>query len=177
MLPDNVTPSAVDGWNIDEDPANNPTFPMRDVAADRSKGSDWPQPAIQERRVEVLQSIEYARSPAVFGTTMPPSGLSGAIRRLAFKRSESDWWHWLLLMAADRVNVVEGVIEDLGQGRIPNIPAEMGLRAELEHNRPAFIRKAVAVLAVTGVAAALLARRHSGPARSRRRDRIRPGIR
>lgn len=173
MSPNSVTLPAVDGWNIDEDRANNPTFPMRDITGDRSKGSDWPQPAIQERRVEVLQSIEYARAPAVFGTTMPPSGLSGAIRRLAFKRSESDWWHWLLLMAADRINVVEGVVEDLGQGRIPNIPAEMGLRAEFEHNKPALIRKAAMTLAASALAVTLLARRRSGSARGRRHHRAR----
>ena len=173
MLPDTVTPPAVDGWNIDEDPANNPTFPMRDVTGDRSKGSDWPQPAIQERNVEVLESIEYARSPAVFGTTMPPSGLSGAIRRLAFKRSESDWWHWLLLIAADRVNVVEGVVDDLSKGRVPNIAAEMGMASELKYNRKAFIGKTVATVAVSALLLTVAGRLRSDAKRKKRRDRVR----
>ena len=36
------------------------------------------------------------------------SWISGAMRRLAFRWSESHWLHWLMLMGADRVNVVEG---------------------------------------------------------------------
>jgi hypothetical protein len=175
MTTDIDNPQGVNGWNIDADPANNPTYPMRDVSADRAKGSDWQQPTLQAETVEVLESIEYTRRPAVFGTTAPPSGLSGAIRRLAFKRSESDWWHWLLLIAADRVNVVEGIVEDLGKGRFPNIPAEQGIRAELKYNRPAFIRKAVVVAGVSAVAITLFARDRSHT--RTRRDRIRHRLR
>lgn len=78
-------------------------------------------------QVEVLQSIEHIRQPAVVGTSTPPSGLSGVIRRAAFRRSESNWLHWLMLMGADRINVVEGVIDDFAHARIPNIPGEMGI--------------------------------------------------
>ncbi len=46
-----------------------------------------------------------------------------------------------MLMAADRVNVVEGLVDDVGRGRIPNIPAEMGVRAELAHNRAGFAKR------------------------------------
>jgi hypothetical protein len=162
-----ITPPAVDGWNIDANPRNDPTYPMRDVSGDHSKAVDWPQPPLQDSDVEVLESVEYVRRPAVFGTSAPPSGLSGAIRRLAFKRSESDWRHWLLLIAADRVNVVEGIIEDLGKGRVPNIPAEMGLRAELQHNKPAFVRKATAVALIALTVAAVVGRR-SGSTRGRK---------
>lgn len=93
----------------------------------------------------LLKSIEYSRKPAVEGNSTPPSGVSGAIRRYAFRRSESDWWHWLLLMGADRINVVEGVAEDLGQGKVPNIPAEMGFQAEWQHNRQGLINKATVI--------------------------------
>jgi len=168
-----TNPPAVDGWNIDANRENDPTYPMRDVEGDRSKAVDWPQPALQDTDIEVLQSVEHVRRPAVFGTSTPPSGVSGALRRLAFKRSESDWWHWLLLIAADRINVVEGVFEDLAAGKLPNIPAEMGLRAELKHNRSAFIGKTVMAVAATGLVVALIASREKGSARTRRRDRVR----
>jgi hypothetical protein len=72
------------------------------------------------------------------------------IRRTAFRFSESDWTHWLMLMGADRINVVEGVIQDLGRLKVPNIPAEMGIRSELEHNRTGFAKK-VAVGAAAGL--------------------------
>ena len=35
------------------------------------------------------------------------------MRRAAFRRSENDVRHWFMLIAADRVNVVEGLCEDV----------------------------------------------------------------
>ncbi len=40
----------------------------------------------------------------------------GMIRRAAFTMTESDIRRWLLLLAADRVQVVEGVVDDLAHG-------------------------------------------------------------
>jgi hypothetical protein len=97
----------------------------------------------------------------VFGTSTPPSGVSGVIRRAAFRWSESNWMHWLLLMGADRINVVEGVAQDLARGKIPNIPAEMGARAEWQHNKKGFFTKTAILLAVTGGAVALVQSRRS----------------
>jgi len=140
-----VDTSTITGWGVDADPENNPTYPMRHIEA-QERGLNWPRPAQQEPNVEVLRSIEHSRLPAVVGTSTPPSGLSGAIRRYAFRRSESDWWHWLLLMGADRIGVVEGVVEDLTHGKVPNVPAEMGARAEWRHNKKGLAIKTGAVL-------------------------------
>lgn len=147
----------VNGWAVDADPENDPTYPYRNRERDDHSGN-WDRPPLQESDVEILQSIEHVRTPAVFGTSTPPSGLSGTIRRGAFRWSESNWMHWLLLLGADRVNMVEGLIEDLGRGRIPNIPAEMGIRAEWRHNRKGLATRA-AVAAVAATAVVLLARR------------------
>jgi hypothetical protein len=115
---------------------------MRHDEDQQSRGLAWQRPAQQEAGVEILQSIEHNRRPAVVGTSSPPAGLSGMIRRYAFRRSESDWWHWLLLMGADRINVVEGLVEDVSRGKLPNIPGEMGARAEWRHNKSGFAAKA-----------------------------------
>jgi hypothetical protein len=162
--PQSIDPSTIPGWGIDADPENDPTYPMRDVTRDDKGGMNWQRPAQQEENVEVLQSIERNAPPAVFGTSTPPSGVSGMLRRQAFKFSESDWTHWLMLMAADRVNVVEGVIQDLGRGHIPNIPGEMGLRSELAHNKTGLMKKVAVTGAVIGLgllAAGLISRRGS----------------
>jgi hypothetical protein len=82
--------------------------------------------------VEILESIEQPRMPAVFGTTLSPSGLSGVLRRFAFKFDESEYGHWLNLLFADRINVVEGIIDDLKRFHIPNIFAEKGIKVGLE---------------------------------------------
>ena len=110
-----IDPASVPGWGVDADRRNDPTYPMRQ----REKGGrpmDWARPPLQDPQVEILRSIEHNRLPAVVGTSTPPSGLSGAIRRAAFAYSESDWRHWLMLLGADRVNMVEGLVEDLAQG-------------------------------------------------------------
>ena len=96
------------------------------------------------------------------------------MRRLAFRWSESNWAHWLLLIAADRVNMVEGLVEDLGRGHIPNIPKEMGVPAEWRHNKTGLVKKlAVAAVIVGGTAGLVVARRHSArqePARTQGDD-------
>lgn len=141
MIKASVDTSAIPGWGIDADPRNDPTYPMRHVDQQQGRGLHWARPVQQHPTVEILQSIEYNRLPAVVGTSTPPSGLSGVIRRYAFRRSESDWWHWLLLLGADRINMVEGIVEDLAGGRVPNIPGEMGLRAEWQHNKKGLAAK------------------------------------
>jgi hypothetical protein len=149
-VPGRIDPSQVIGWGVDADPENDPTYPMRQDAHP-AHGLDWERPAIQPETVEILRSTEHNRRPAVYGTSSPPSGISGSIRRQAFKSSEGKWSHWLLLLLADRINVVEGVGQDLARGHIPNIPGEMGIRSEIAHNMPGFVRK----LAFAGAGVAL----------------------
>lgn len=63
------------------------------------------------------------------------------LRRLAFHDSESDLRHWMVLLFADRVNMVEGLGADLMRGHVLNLFAEMGGKAEFQYNRPAAVRK------------------------------------
>jgi hypothetical protein len=92
----------------------------------------------------------------VIGTSTPPSGLSGMLRRAAFRWSESNWLHWLLLLGADRMNVIEGLISDLAHARLPNIPAEMGIRSELRFNKAGFLRKTVVLATMVAAIAAVI---------------------
>ena len=64
--------------------------------------------------------------------------------------------HWLPLLLADRVNVVEGIVDDLKRGHIPNIFAEKGMKAELKHHPKGLAKKVLVTLAVTSIAYALL---------------------
>jgi hypothetical protein len=145
-----IDAKSVVGWGVDANPENDPTYPYRDRSKDEGLTSRWQRPPQQSSDVEILQSIEHIRRPAVFGTSSPPRGLSGTIRRLAFRWSESNWLHWLLLMGADRVDMVEGVVEDLGRGKVPNIPAEMGAKAEWQHNKKGFAIKTAVTVGVIG---------------------------
>ncbi|HET6807035.1 MAG TPA: hypothetical protein VFH59_16490 [Frateuria sp.] len=104
--------SHIPDWGVDLDPARRPAVPMEHTPP-RLEGLHWDRPAQQPRTVEVLHSIERPGIPPVFGTSVPPSGVSGWIRRRAFRRSESDLRHWMLLLLADRVNVAEGLVDDV----------------------------------------------------------------
>lgn len=149
---DNAKPAAdfshIKGWGTDLDHKNRPAYPM-ERKPPRLEGLHWHDLEDQPLRMKVFHSVERPGVTPVFGTSTPPSGLSGKIRELAYRLSENDVRHWLMLLFADRVNVVEGIGHDLMRGRIPNILAEMGARAELKHNPLGFtIKAAVAAGAV-----------------------------
>ncbi len=156
-----VDVSTIPGWGVDADPANDPTYPMRNRTNDVGDDAAWQRPTLQDVQVPILQSNEYLRRPAVVGSSTPPSRLSGTIRAAAFRWSESNWLHWLLLLGADRVNVIEGVIDDLSHARLPNIPAEMGIKSELRFNKLGFAKKAAIGAGLAGLAIALRARKRS----------------
>src|ERR687893_799800 len=151
----------VKGWGVDADPKNDPTYPMKHRTDGEHAGYSWERPSQQPPTVEVLRSIERSDLTSAFGTSTPPSGASGAIRRFAFRYSESSYGHWLPLMLADRVGVAEGLLEDLNQGRVPNVFAERGLRAEWEHNKSGLVRRILVGVFVVSAAVAYFGSRRA----------------
>jgi len=152
----------IKGWGVDADPGNDPTYPMKKRMPEVDHaGYSWPRPDQQPIDVEVLHSNERPNVTAVFGTSTPPSGLSGMLRRFAFRYSESSYGHWLPLMLADRIGVVEGLLGDLRSGRVPNIFAELGWRAEWRHNRRDLLLRNLLRAGLVAGAVAWLRRRDS----------------
>jgi hypothetical protein len=139
----------IPGWGIDADPKNEPTYPNRHRTGEEHDGRSWVRPTQQVLDREVLHSIERPDYTAVVGNSVPPSGLSGMIRRFAFKYSENEYLHWLPLLMADKVNVVEGIIDDLAHGTVPNIWAEKGYNAQWKHDRSGMLVKIATAAAVT----------------------------
>ena len=148
----------IPGWGIDADPENDPTYPMKSWNGADHERFNYEKPVQQPITVEVLHSVERPGITRVFGTSSPPSGLSGLIRRYAYKHSESTYGHWVPLVLADRVDVVQGVINDLRHGIIPNFFAEKGWGAEWKYNRRAFVQKLVVTAMLTAAVAVLLFR-------------------
>lgn len=149
-------PSRIKGWGVDADPKNDPTYPMKHRNNGEHAGLSWERPAQQPLDVEVLHSNERPNFTAVFGTSMPPAGLSGMLRRYAFKYSESSYAHWLPLVMADRVGVVEGIVDDLAHGHIPNLFDEVGGKAMWKHNRKLLVTQ---VVVATVLVSAFVARK------------------
>lgn len=152
-------PQGIPGWGADLDPARRPAVPM---ARTPPRLEHEPPPLTHQTNrglVKVFHSTERPGLTPVYGTSTPPSGFSGLIRGAAFRYSENDLRHWLMLLFADRVNVVEGILDDLAHGHVPNVFAEMGARAEWRHNRAGFVRKALIASAAIGLAVYLVQRR------------------
>jgi len=148
----------IPGWGVDRDKRDRPAVPMERTPP-RLDGIHWDRPPQQHPTVEVLHSTERSGLTPVYGTTVPPCGLSGMLRRAGFRYSENDLRRWLILLLADRVDVVEGLAGDVATGHVPRLYTEMGGRAELRHNPAGAVRKAVTVAAVAGVAYWLWQRR------------------
>jgi hypothetical protein len=141
----------IPGWGMDNNPEDEPTYPMKKYTGDDHQRINWERPALQVPHVEILKSNERPALSAVFGTASPPKGLSGMIRRHAFKYSESSYGHWLPMLLADRINVVEGIIEDLSEGIIPNVFAERGWKSAYKYNKAGLATKVLVRAAILGV--------------------------
>jgi hypothetical protein len=142
---------SIPGWGMDADPENEPTYPMKNYTGDDHNRINYERAEQQPQTVEILQSIERPEITRVFGTSSPPSGLSGMIRRWAFTHSEDRYRHWIPLILADRINVYEGIIEDLKRGHIPNVFAERGIKADWKYNRVGVLKKVLVAATIAAV--------------------------
>lgn len=119
----------IPGWGVDLDYDERSAVPMEDYDPGAT-GAHWTVPEPQPERWPRERSPEHTMRPAVFGTACPPRGISGAIRRYAYTLGEGKSSHWLLLMAADRVDVLESSIEAALRGEPDNPLTETGVIGE-----------------------------------------------
>lgn len=124
--------ATIPGWGVDLDPADRPAYPKEDFT--RDTGAHWEFPERQPGHEEREKSPEHKWVTPVFGTAVPLKGLSGVVRRLAYKYGEGRARHWLMLIAADRIDVLESRLQGIARGRPDNPLTESGLSAELHHH-------------------------------------------
>src|SRR3954462_9852225 len=75
----------IPGWGADLDPADRPSVP-RERFDPTLSGAHWEYPDEQPEKWPRERSVEHTQLPPVFGTTCPPKGLSGAIRKYAYAK-------------------------------------------------------------------------------------------
>jgi hypothetical protein len=120
----------IPGWGVDLDPKDRPSVPMERFAPG-STGAHWDFPERQPETWPRERSIEHKFLTPVFGTSCPPKGLSGALRKVAYARySEGRAAHWLLLLAADRVDAVESHLRSFATLHPDNPITETGVLSE-----------------------------------------------
>jgi hypothetical protein len=124
----------IPGWGVDLDPKDRPSVP-RERFDPAASGAHWEFPERQPELWPRERSLEHAFLTPVFGTTCPPRGVSGAMRQLAYRRySEGRAAHWLILLAADRVDAVESHLRSFASPRPDNPVTETGVLSEFSRH-------------------------------------------
>jgi hypothetical protein len=124
----------IPGWGVDLDPADRPSFPQEHFDPGAT-GAHWDFPERQDAHGFRERSIEHEFLTPVFGTSVPLRGLSGTVRRFAYARfSEARAAHWLLLIAADRIDAGESHLRSFLTAHPDNPVTETGIRAEFTHH-------------------------------------------
>src|SRR5579859_14753 len=67
----------------------------------------WSTPERQPPRANVTIDAQRGEATATFGTGQPPRGLSGMMRRAAYRVPDYEPKRWALLLFADRVDALE----------------------------------------------------------------------
>jgi hypothetical protein len=123
----------IPGWGVDLDPRDRPGH-MKERYVAGETGAHWEFPERQPERWLREKTPEHKFLTPVFGTACPPRGVSGALRRYAYKFSEGKLSHWLILMGADRIDVAESRLAALLRGQPDNMITETGILSELKKN-------------------------------------------
>jgi hypothetical protein len=132
-------PRRIPGAGIDLD--NRPGDPM-ETEPRPGGNAHWEEPERQRATVPVLKRAGLAELTPVFSNALPPRGLSGVVRRLAYRIPEHRAAHWALLLLGDRIDV----LESRAWRGLP-LFASLGALAALEtarrfrrHRRPGWVR-------------------------------------
>ncbi|WP_441287590.1 hypothetical protein ACSRUE_36405 [Sorangium sp. KYC3313] len=95
-------------WGVDLCPEERPGVP-REAPPHLLAWAHWIEPERQPIEGRVLRRPGLARPTPVFSTALPPRGASGALRRVAYEIPDHQLPHTILLMIADRVDVLESL--------------------------------------------------------------------
>ena len=124
----------IPGWGVDLDPKDRPSVPRERFDPDLG-GAHWDFPERQPEKWPRERSNEHKFLTPVFGTSCPPKGVSGMIRKYAYATfSEGRAAHWLLLMVADRVDSVGSHLRSFLTLRPDNPVTETGVLSEFSRH-------------------------------------------
>ncbi|HEX8769478.1 MAG TPA: hypothetical protein VF711_01775, partial [Acidimicrobiales bacterium] len=124
----------IPGWGVDLDPNDRPSV-AREQFDPGLSGAHWDFPERQPEKWPRERSIEHKFLTPVFGTSCPPKGVSGMMRKYAYKRfSEGRAAHWLILVTADRVDSVGSHLRSFLTAHPDNPITETGVLSEFSND-------------------------------------------
>ena len=94
------------GWGVDADVTQRPGVPAQQDPPQAAAGVPYRVPRMQTSGPRPLLGPMRELTP-VYSTAIPPRGLSGWIRRVAYTIPDYRARRWLLLLTADRVDALE----------------------------------------------------------------------
>jgi hypothetical protein len=97
--------SEIKGYGADADPNNRPGIPWK-RPPHPEPGAHRPRQQESEVGVFKHQRPGQVLTP-VYGTAQPPRGFAGMLRELAYRSPTHQARHWMILLVADRVDVLE----------------------------------------------------------------------
>ena len=92
---------------VDASPSRRPGIPMEYDPPHPLEHAHWTEPERMTDPGYVLKRTSLPGLTPVFGTAVPPRGLSGVLRRAAYKIPEHYTTHWLILLLSDRIDAIE----------------------------------------------------------------------
>lgn len=108
-------------------PDRRPGVPM-EAEPTMGPGAHAAPPERQAGADDVLHRAGLDRPTPVVGTAQPPRGVSGGIRRLAYRIPEHYARHWMLLLVADRVDVMEDRLGEAMAEPLERLGVDAGAR-------------------------------------------------
>ena len=123
----------IPGWGVDLDPKDRPSVPREQFDPNLS-GAHWDFPERQPEKWPRERSIEHKFLTPVFGTSCPPKGVSGMMRKYAYKFSEARPAHWVILLAADRVDALASHLRSFLTLHPDNPITETGVLSEFSRH-------------------------------------------
>jgi len=96
----------VAGSGSDASPDRRPGVPMENEPPRPVGAAHWQEPERQPDPGNILKRKGLEELTPVFGTAIPPRGLSGVMRRFAYGFPEHSNVHWLVLLLADRIDAI-----------------------------------------------------------------------
>jgi hypothetical protein len=134
---------------FDGDPSRRPGVPMH-APPTRATAAPDTGPVQQPGSDDRTHRASLDRPTPVFGTAQPLHGLSGKLRRAAYDIPEHQARHWIVLMAADRVDVLEDRVGGLLAMPLEALGAH-GPAQRIRANPAPFLAGAIAGLLVTRI--------------------------
>jgi hypothetical protein len=105
---------------VDSDPSRRPGVPR--MHAPRALPNTRYPPERQQSDVTVfLHGRPHKTFPPVFGTAVPPRGVSGLVRKAAYRYPDHYMRHWTMLLFADRVDLWERRLRTVLRVALPGL--------------------------------------------------------